>query len=82
MYCQLSAQVQLMEVINSHRFGFAIEFILETGLRHAKLTGLRWADVDFTKGCFTARQTIMRKKILMKMKSSKTKYYYRLAQKL
>ena len=71
MYCQLSAQVQLMEVINSHRFGFAIEFILATRVRHAKLTGLRWADVDFTKGCFTVRQTIMRKKILMKINRQK-----------
>lgn len=69
----LGEQKKLMQVINSHRFGFAIEFILATGLRHSELTGLRWSDVDFNKGSITIRQTIMRRKNFDKNQGSKTK---------
>lgn len=71
-FLKFDEQKKLLEVIDSHRFGFAIEFILATGLRHSELTGLRWADVDFTKGCITVRQTIMRRKNFDKNKTSKT----------
>lgn len=50
-FLELDEQKRLMQVINTHRLGFAIEFILATGIRHSELTGLRWKDINFDKGC-------------------------------
>ncbi len=72
-FLELKEQIALYKIISDHRFGFAIEFILATGLRQSELLGLRWKDVDLTTGTITIRQTIMRKKNFDETSESKTK---------
>lgn len=72
-FLELWEQKKLLEVTSQLRLGFAIEFILATGLRQSELLGLRWEDVNFTKGCIYIRQTIMRKKNFDSNDPAKTK---------
>jgi integrase len=42
-------QMKLINVIHTHRLGFAILFDLATGLRIGELCALRWTDVNFNR---------------------------------
>lgn len=75
-FLELEEQKRLLQFISLHRLGFAIEFILATGIRHSELTGLRWIDVNFIKGFITIRQTIMRRRNFDENQTSKTKIIF------
>lgn len=55
-------QKQFLSHTSSHRFGFAYEFCLATGLRQSELIGLRWEDYDEFRGTIRVRNTLMRQR--------------------
>lgn len=47
---------RLLEALKGYRHGLAVRMLLLTGMRVGELLGLRWSDVDFTKGTVTVRR--------------------------
>jgi integrase len=53
-------QMKLINVIHTHRLGFAILFDLTTGLRIGELCALRWTDVNFNRHTIKISRTLQR----------------------
>lgn len=53
-------QMKLINVIHTHRLGFAILFDLATGLRIGELCALRWTDVNFNRQTIKISRTLQR----------------------